>query len=509
MPNLPQLPDDQPLYYIRRDLSAGMNNRAHGSNIGENQATVLYNADISVPGQSTKRPGNDTIDTVDATPSALGVFMPQGGTNQLVVIKDTDLDTSSGGTFTNRKNNFTATTRPTIIQGGESGLGDVLFIGNGTDNWFRMDASYNFQDLGSTSGAAADSPPKSNVGSYFRSRLWVLKSNKLYYSDAFDDDYSTAFDTASKVFNMPVGTEQALIGLRDAGLICFGTDKVYGINPSATPAATDKPEKLFDRGTPAGNTVVQAGDDVYFLSQDGIRGLFRTQQDKLQIGTSDPISFAIREEWESLSWAYIGNACAVYFDNKIFFSVPVDASTYNNEVWVYYPATKGWMVITGWNVGSWAKITISGEERLYFTDSNSGKVRRAWTGYDDDGTAINYLEESRKDDLGQPLVTKTGGYLKIKALAVGNYDLTVSASVDDQGYIVLGTMNLNAEQPTLPVALPFPLADTSIKEDTFPLDELGSWKLIRIKIQHNATNGTDYIRIYERNLVTYADEYVP
>lgn len=496
--------NSEPLIYIRRDLSGGMNNRAHGSNIAENQATVLYNVDISTPGQTTKRPGLTLIDTLTGTAQAAQAYG-----NLIVTIDGTNVSTSAGGTFTNRKNNLTSTTRPIIIQGGESGEGDVIFIGNGTDNWFRMNSSFTFQDLGSTAGTGNDSPPKSNVGSYYRSRLWVLASNKLYWSDAFDADYSTAFDTATNNFNIPVGTAQALIGIRDTGLVCFGTDKIYGINPSTVPAATDKPEKLYDRGCIAGNTVVQAGDDIYFMSQDGVRGLFRTQQDKLQMGSSDPISFNIKSEWDSLSWAYVNFACAVYFDNKIFFSVPVDASTYNNEVWVYYPATKAWVIITGWNVSAWAKVTISGEERLYATDSVTGKVYRAWNGYSDNTTAINYQEESRKDDMGQPLINKYGGTLKIKALAVGNYNLSVSASVDDQGYISLGTMNLLANQPTLPAALPFALADTSVVEQSFSLDELGSWKLIRIKIQHNATNGSDNITVLERNIVTYADEYTP
>ena len=597
---MPQLPpginDDQPLVYIRRDLSGGANSRMHGANIPENQATVLYNVDISVPGQATKRPGLTLVDTLGATNQGLFGFQPNGGTFQLAAIHGTSLDTWPGtGTFTNRSTVFTSTSQPNMVQGGKAsgtalgtftvtiaspavfsktahglvageevyftttgalptgltastkyyvisaGLtadafevsatsggsaintsgsqsgthsvyrfsafssGDILFIGNGTDNWYQMNQDYTFANLRNVN----TSPPISNVGAYYRSRLWVLKDNKLYWSDAFAGDYSVAFDRTTNNFNMPVGTQQALIGIRDQGLVCFGNDRIYGINPSTVPAATDKPEKLFDIGCVAGRTVCQVGDDIYWLAPDGVRGLFRSQQDKLQTGSSDPISFPLKTEYDSISWNYASAACAVYFDNKYFISLPTNASTYNNQVWVYFPATKAWIVVTGWNVSAFAKLVVNGQERLYCTDSTNGKVYRAWSGFSDNSTAINYQEESRKDDLGQPLVTKYGGYLKIKALAVGNYDLTISASPDDQGYIILGTLNLLANQPTLPVDLPFALADTSIIEGTFPLDVLGQWKLIRIKIQHNALNGSDNITVLERNLLTYADEYIP
>lgn len=496
--------DDQPLVYIRRDISGGINTRESGTNVTDTQVINLVNADIGTPGQVTKRPGNDSIATLSATAQTIAPFQPISGTNQIVAAYSTNVATSTGGSFTDRKTNFTATTAPALIQGGESGEGDVLFVGNGTDNWFRMNQSYTFQDLGNTN----TSPPIGNVGTYYRSRLWILKSNLLYWSDAYDDDYSGAFDRTANNFNMPVGTEMAILGLREEGLICFGSNRVYGINPSAVPAATDKPELLYERGCIAGRTVVQAGDDVYFMSQDGIRGLFRSQQDKLQVGSSNPVSYNIKDQWDSLSWAYITKACAVYFDNKIFFSVPVNASTTNNQVWVYYPATKGWVVISGWNVSSFAKVTISGQEKLYGTDSVSGKVYQLWTANDDDGTAIAYTEESRKDDLGQPLVTKYGGYLKIRMYSAGSYTVNVFASVDDAGYIRLGDITTPGSGTALPLTLPFTLTSSGVTEASFPLDDLGPWKYIQIKLTHPDIN-TDEIKILERNLLTYGDEYTP
>lgn len=413
-----------------------------------------------------------------------------------------EVSTTSGGSAVNTSGSQSGT--HSLFRNSAYSSGDILFIGNGTDNWYQMSQDYKFANLRNTN----TSPPIGTCATYFRSRLWILKANKLYWSDAFSSDYSTAFDRTSNNFNMPVGTERALIGLRDQGLLCLGSDRIYGINPSTTPAATDKPELLYDRGLVCNRGYCQAGDDVYFMSQDGVRALFRSQQDKLQIGTSNPISYDIKDQWETLSWAYINTSCAVYFDNKIFFSVPTNASSYNNAVWIYYPATKGWVVVSGWNISNFAKVTISGQEKLYATDSVTGKVYQVWTGYDDASTAISYTEESRKDDMGQPLVTKYGGYLKLRVYSPGSYTLYVYANPDDTGYIFLGTITTPGSGSSLPITLPFTLASAGVTEASFPLDELGPWKYIQTKIQHTAIH-TDEVKIYERNLLTYGDEYLP
>lgn len=501
--------DDNQIFVIRRDTSNGQNNRQNGLVIGEQQSVVLTNIDIGVPGQTRKRPGLTLLENLGATAgTGLFGFEPSDSTNELIATYGGVLEGwPSATTFTAHKSDFVSGTNVKMLKIGESGEDDVLAVYIEGNNWFRMLTDHTFQDLGSTAGTGSDSPPTSIATVFFRNRWWILKKNLLYYSDAFPADYSTAFDTISQNYRIPVGEERALIAIRDEGIVCFGQDAVWSLNPSVTPAATDKAEKLIDYGCSAGNTVVQVGDDIFFLSSDGVRGLFRTLQDKVQAGKSDPISFPLKEEFESINWAQISKACAVYFDNKYFLSLPVDASTSNNEVWVYYPATSGWVVVTGWNVAAWAKIRVDGEERLYAIDSTNGNVYQAWKGFSDNGTAINYLEIGRKEDLGQPLVDKDGGELKIKALSSGDYDLAVYVSADDKEFVSLGTMNLAGNAPALPVSLPFTLADSNVIEGVFHLDSIGPWRQIRWKIQHNDTNGSDEIIIYERSVISYANEY--
>lgn len=498
--------DDTELYVIRKDYSGGQNNALHGTNIGDTQATVLTNADIFVPGQRSKRPGQSLIGTLDGNPGTgmLG-FNPDGGSPLLVVTDGTKLRTWDTSTFTTRKSDFTSGLPTALLKVGMSGVGDVFVAGNGTDNWFLFNpASLSSPtDLGNTN----TSPPKTTVALYYANRWWLLLNNNLYWSDAFPTNYAAAFDRTTNSYRVSVGAARGLIGIPGSGIIAFGQDQVWGVLPSTTPTATDIPQKIIDIGCVANETIAQVGDDIYFLASDGVRGVFRTQLDKLQMGESYPISYQLRDEFDSLSTAFISKACAVYFDNKYFISVPVNASTTNNQVWVYYPASQGWVVLNGWNISAWDVLTVNGQQRLYGIDSVNGKVYQLWTGTSDNGVAIDYVEESRKEDFQQPLVQKVGGTLKVKALSAGGYNLVVSVSIDDQDYTQLGTMSLAGNAPVLPIQVPFMLAPTNTLQQQFSLDSLGPFYQIRIKIEHPDLNGNDDITIYETNMVSYANAY--
>ena len=500
-------PDDKQLYIIRRDFSGGINTRQHASKISDTQAVSLTNFDIGTTAQTQKQKGITLVQdlSTDAGMGAFG-FEPRGGTNELLVIHGTNLEGWTGsGVFTKHDTGFTTTLPTTMVKATCSGTnGDVVLISNGTDNVHQMLQSHAVSDLANDNTAC----PLTTVLTFYRNRVWALKSNILYWSAALPATYLAQFDRTTNNYNITVGTERAILGLRDLGIICFGEDAVYGINPAVTPAATDKPEKMLDIGCVAGNTVVQVADDVFFLSSDGVRGVFRTQQDKLQMGQSFPLSYPLKEEFDTISWAYISKACAIYFDNKYLLALPVNSSTYNNQVWVYYPASGAWTVINGWNVGAWATVKISGEERLYYIDSNDGVVYRAFYGNNNNGTAITSTFIGREEDVEQPLVYKNGGELEIEAEVAGSGNtFAIYVSVDGGNYQSLGTVNLAlASAPVLPVTLPFTLADSYAVRTKFHFDNLGKWKTLQVKIENTDSN-TDPIILYSYTIVTFQEEY--
>lgn len=508
--------DDKFLTVTTSDISAGINNRVNDTLIPENCADTLTNVDLSEPGRRKKRPGATIISTISTLPCVhMHNYIVQGDTDQVLLYENTNLRnwTGSGQFSAPIKNNFTGSqTIVGMVTGKQSGItpDDVTLVSNGTDNVFLLKSDGTIIDCGDEN----TSPPKTPVYAWYRNRFWALKNDLAYYADAAAASYAAtssaptvgAFNRATNAFRIPVGLERAIVPTRDSGMVFFGQDAIWGLNPSTTPVATDQPEPLITNiGCVANNTPKVLGDDIYWLSQDGVRSLKRNIQDKQQLGISYPISYKLKEQFDTISWAYVNKACAVVFDNKYFLALPVNGSTYNNEVWVYYPATDGWTIISGWYVGTWSKYTISGQERLYFGDSRTGIVYRAWTGTSDAGSDIAYTEITRGYNMGFPYQYKFGGNLEIRAESGGG-TASVYYNMDDSDWILLGTIDTaGGSGLTFPLTFPLDFGAIGIISDRYHLDKTGTrWKKIQFKIVESSTST---FSVLDNSVLTHIDEY--
>ena len=347
---------------------------------------------------------------------------------------------------------------------------------------------------------------------------------KLFATATRSTNGFAPFDNIVNVFRVPVGVAQALVPTRDQGIIALGADQIWQLSPSAVPSpTTDQPSKILDIGCVAGATAVQVADDIIFLAPDGVRGLFRTQLDKLQTGQSFPLSYVLADQFNSLNWAAIGNACAIFFDNKYLISVPVNGSSYNNEIWVYYPALstafytstnnsdlstkKSWVVYSGWNIARFAVMNIGGKQTLFGIDSVTGQVYQLLTGTTDNGTAIVYNEISRAEDFKAPLQFKKGGEFKVRALG-GNGTLVVSANADNLGWVQLGTINLSLFGVTFPTIFPVHFVNASETSAFFHLDDAGIIRFKRCEFEIFCSNMNSDITILESIITAFVEDYI-
>ena len=513
--------DDGSLFVVRKDFSGGENTRMHPSKIGENQLTNTQNSDLGVTGQAQKRYGSQRIGDFGGTSGKVGNdsvlylhnYSIQGGNDQLLMFEDTSLWKWTGSLIWSAiKINFSASTEVGICSIKESGLSpdDVVIVQNAIDNAFRIDNTGAEQDLGNTN----TSPPLTQVMCWYGNRLWCLKNDLLYWSDAYASDYSVAFDRTTNSYRIPVGSEMGLASTRNIGIIALGEKGIWAVAPSVVPSATDKPEPIVtNMGCVGKKAWTLYGDDLYFFSQDGFRSLKRTEQDKLQIGANYPISYRLKSAFSEIHWTNADKISMIAWDNKIFIGVPTSSTTW--KTWIYYPATDAFEIVDGWHPTCWATYKVDGDDRLYYGLQNSGEVFRAWFDHTDestvdaDGTNISMVFESREEDFGQPLIYKVGGELEIESEAAGSGEmLTISAAIDGGSYTVLGTVNSTSlTAPILPIDLPFYLADSYVIREKFHLESLGRFRTIQIKIENSGIS-EDPIYIYGYNITTFAEEYI-
>jgi hypothetical protein len=506
--------DDIPLFVVRRDLSGGINTRQGENIIGENQVTVAQNMELNVAGERSVRKGMTRIDaTYPATAGAgLGLFgfEPDGGTNSLLVMMTSAVTSASLQFYTgaggvsgiSANSSGWSAARITMIKALELDEADVVIIQNGVDQAYRMKQNYTLEALGDTN----TSPPKTRAMTFYRDRLWGLSGNSLAYSESISSAYASAFKRDTNYYDIPVGTERALLGTRDYGLIVFGSQQIYQLNPAMTPApATDKPELVLDIGCANGDTVKQVGDDFYYLAYDGVRAVKRTVQDKLQSGQSQPLSWVLKEEFDLINWTYIANADAIYFQDKYILSLPTGSSSTNNQLWIYYPALNAWSVVSGQNIAKFATVKFSNEQRLYGLDAVTGRLYRMFFGTSDNSTAIVYQEEGRAEDFGKPLQYKTGGEFKMRVVG-NNTTLTPTADIGE-GYVSIIGDPLTLAVGGLDFDFDFPFNfSTIVATGVWHLDNLGKFKTIKFKILCNSLDA-DFI-IKETIATTFGEEYL-
>src|SRR3990167_6882359 len=268
------------------------------------------------------------------------------------------------------------------------------------------------------------------------SKTWVqeqprLRNQSIRYSltivcGYFLMDYSTAFSASNGFRFSGYGGDRGLFIARDVATDFAGTifvfmqNGIFGITPSATPASTDRPYAITTQfGAVERKCMAQMGDDLAFLAPDGIRSLRRTVQDKLQFGTSFPLSYKLKEEFDNINWSQSSKFHMIFWKDKLFFFFVAIGATEINRAWVYWPALddgsgKGWSILTGWAITAATKFFKGGQELLY-GGSSDGKVYQLWTQTDDNGTAISTTIEGRSEDFGQPALWKSGGELEVIA----------------------------------------------------------------------------------------------
>ncbi len=432
-------------------------------------------------------------------------FDPDGGQFELMAVQNGVLyGWIESGSFTERLIGLTDGIFTKMIKAGQASEEDILLISNGTDDVYSMYQDHTTHDLGNTN----TSPPLTTAMEYYGDRVWALKSNLLYFSDAFPADYAAAFDRTTNAFRVPVGTAKAVIGTRDQGLICLGADQIWQISPSVVPdPTTDHPQKVLEIGCVSGATAVSVADDIYFLAPDGVRGLFRTQLDKLQTGQSFPLSWPLQDEFNEINWNKIGLSCAVYFENKYIISLATGGSSHNNTCWVYYPAFQAWTVYDGWNIGAFAKLRIAGKEVLYGIDSLTGKVYQLFNGRSDNDVAIVLDAQSKAEDFGQPLINKYGAEYKIRAVG-GDGTVIVSAAPDGHNWIQLGTMDLGLTTVTFPVYFPVVFGDGNETTQIFHLDDAGIIKFKRCKFRVYCDSTDALVTILEQSIMAFPEAYI-
>ncbi len=503
---------DERYVKLFRNYITGMNTKSWEGKISTASAKSLKNIDLSALGRLKKIRGYRTkADDVGANGfTALTRFNPLLGSDVVLGLEGTNLRYWNGGaTWSSNLHTLTAAAYAKIVV-----ANNKAYVFNGVDNVHSVDYQYTVTDLGS----ASTNPPKGLVAAWFRERLFVAVADTIYYSDVGDPE---TFDQSAlgQLFKVNIGDNDIvtnIVPLTDNDLIIFKNNSIWWLDMSTTSDSRWylKPVDL-EIGCVSYDGAVKVGKDIFFMSNDGVRSLYKEEQDKI-LGASIPVSDPIETDIvDSIYFLYKTKIRATYFKNRVIFAVPNDTDTVPKRLLIYHikenPNDNGWSYAElSDGVSCFVKYFDTGEEKLYFGDTSDGQIYELFygTAFNADGIPIEYI--SRSEDLadqGLQYNRKTAISLCLRFLAFEVSEVNVYIKFDDGSWIDLGTVLLYGTTLSLPFTLPASLGsyETIIKKFN-GLDKYGPWYRCQVKVTQESDTLQDF-ELLDYGLILTVNDY--
>ena len=155
-------------------------------------------------------------------------------------------------------------------------------------------------------------------------------------TDTYDQIYGNfRFNAGKSDFNV------GMLSFSDDKLLVFNRNSIHLVNSVVNPSITSAQLLTDEVGLIARNSVIQIGNQVLFLSDNGVYGMNFIDLYNLR-GNEVPLSEGIQKTIDTINKAHADKAVAVYFDNKYYLAVPTGTSTVNNTLLIYNFLNKSW-----------------------------------------------------------------------------------------------------------------------------------------------------------------------
>ena len=245
---------------------------------------------------------------------------------------------------------------------------DIYFNAPLPDLTYASGSATDYIEFGSrySLGLGFTHMPAPAWGVYFQRRLWCPFAydqsgtnisptytdretrDEICASDILDPN---TFDSVQSQFRVTAGIADYLVGMHpfyDDNMLVFNRNSIHLIaGTQGTLSDTVLRELTREVGCVARKSIASQGNQIFFLSDNGVYGLSFIDQYNLR-GVDEPLSKPIQPYINRINKRLAGGAVAIYFDNRYRLAVPLDSSAGaddamgNNAVLVYNMLNKAW-----------------------------------------------------------------------------------------------------------------------------------------------------------------------
>jgi hypothetical protein len=220
--------------------------------------------------------------------------------------------------------------------------------------------------------------------------------DEIAVSDILDSD---TYDRVYATFRFNAGTADFTVGLHsfsDDKLLVFNRNSIHLVASSGSLATAQTQLLTNEVGCVARDSIIQVGNNVLFLSDNGVYGA--NFQDLYNLrGNEIPLSESINSTIKLINKDLWSKSSGVYFDNRYYLAIPLDEEVvsvdaegnvsasfnrarFNNRVIVYNFLNKQWESID--NVANddfeFKKLIVAGDgsSRGVYTISTNGGIHK-------------------------------------------------------------------------------------------------------------------------------------
>lgn len=444
--------------YKKFSYSGGQNDKDNIDELLDNESVLIQNANVSKKGSVEKRGGTLLVgnDTGSTKITGLSSWQENDGTKWLFSTTGTNLRYLNSTTWDTLDSGFTTGLDTEFVV-----ADNKLYIFNGTDNVHSYDGASvalnsGLTDLGSSIPTAKYAVWWKNYmfmcgesilsGTKYPSRVWFSNIGDADTWTTGTDYFDVGFDDGQKITG---------IGILDQWLVIFKERSIYILSGSG-PAdwkLSGTVNNLVNVANSVGcvshRSIVQVGNDLWFMSQDGIRSLRKNENGANPL--YGLVSGNIQGTIDSLNKGALSKTCATFFNNKVYYAFPTGSSSFNNKVAVAdlrhfvdkVDNPYAWTTYTGWSPGIWTVYEPSNTPNLYYGEGDADSVVfQAETGTNDNSATIDFDIKDRMINLKEPSMRKTSRFIIAYAEESGDYDVEISSSTDGVTFVKHGDLNL-------------------------------------------------------------------
>jgi len=496
---------DDPLIHDETvDFSGGVYSSARKNQLAVNMLAKGINAVIEKNGQLVTRWGTNKLGTDAASPGTRVLGMAYLDTPALELLVRV---VQAGGTAKVQKHDGVAANAWVDVAGFTPNVNaaveivpavDKLYFFNGVDQVRSWDGT-TWVTLGNT----ATDAPLAAFAEWCNYRMFaagvLAKPDTVFFCDLLDPSDGHWSHTA-KSFRVGGGEGDEITGLSKwvgtyLAILKRSSLWIANVDPTLTLGAQIPLDCVHDSiGCLSHRTVRRVGNDLFFLSDDGVRSMQQSIADKQTNQVTAPISDPVKDIFNRINKAAANTACAEAFNNRYLIAIPVDGATQPNVVLCYNTLFKAWEGYwTGQLPTVFVRSYFAGLQRLNWGQSDQRTMQwRNWvlpanetgTDFQDEGVDIPTTFGLRSHNFQEPKNDKKGLVIELEFDESRATGVTVTAYRDEASSgTLLATISSGLNSGiTFPITFPLVFPPQGIKREPIALDDLDPFRELAIEV---------------------------